>query len=97
MVVRGGTVKVSVSIPSELDGEVRAIVAQGEVSSFYAEAIKHYLRYRKQNIALKAGFGVWNDSSHPELKSTQDTSAHVRSIREGDKSRLERLAHGVKS
>jgi hypothetical protein len=95
LVSRGSIIKVSVSIPTELDGQVRAIVARGKVSSFYAEAIKHYLLYRKQKIALKAGFGIWNDASHPELNNTQDTQAHIRSIREGDTSRLERLANGA--
>jgi len=97
LTIRGGTTKVSVSIPSELDGEVRAIVAQGQISSFYAEAIRHYLLYRKQKISLKAGFGVWKDGSHPELKNAQDTTAFVQSIRKDDQARLERLTHGTES
>ena len=43
---RGKTEKVSVTLPKELAGEIRSIVSQGEVSSFFAEALEHYLAFR---------------------------------------------------
>lgn len=87
----GKTEKVSVTLPRELAGEIRSMVPQGEVSSFFTEALEHYLAYRKQKVALEKGFGAWKDKSHPDLASPQDSTAYVHSIREADKKRLKRL------
>ena len=87
---RGKTEKVSVTLPRELAGEIRSIVSQGEVSSFFTEALEHYLAYRKQKVALEKGFGAWQDESHPDLATPQDSTAYVCNIRETDKKRLER-------
>ncbi|MBI4288568.1 MAG: hypothetical protein HY671_09105 [Chloroflexi bacterium] len=43
---RGKTEKVSVTLPRELAAEVRAVVSQGEVSSFVAEALEHFPPYQ---------------------------------------------------
>lgn len=88
---RGKTEKVSVTLPKELAGEIRSIVSKGEVSSFFTEALEHYLAYRKQKIALDKGFGAWKSEGHPDLTTPEDSAAYVRSIREADKERLERL------
>ncbi|MBI4302925.1 MAG: hypothetical protein HY665_01100 [Chloroflexi bacterium] len=92
---RGKTEKVSVTLPRELAVEIRSIVSQGEVSSFFTEALEHYLAYRKQKIALEKGFGAWKDESHPDLATPQDTTAYVHSLREADKKRLEQLGGSV--
>lgn len=91
MGVRGKTEKVSVTLPRELAGEIRSMVAHGEVSSFFTEALEHYLAHRRQKVALEKGFGAWKDKSHPELDTPEDSSAFVRGIREADKKRLKRL------
>ncbi len=91
MSTRGKTEKVSVTLPRELAGEIRSIVSQGEVSSFFAEALEHYLAYRKQKVSLEKGFGAWKDESHPDLNTPQDSTAYVHSIREADKKRPGRL------
>jgi len=83
--------KVSVTLPKELAAEIRSVVSQGEVSAFFTEALEHYLAYRKQKVALEKGFGAWKDESHPDLTTPQDSTAYIRSIREADKKRLERL------
>ncbi len=88
---RGKTEKVSVTLPRELAGEIRSIVSHGEVSSFFTEALEHYLAYRKQRVALEKGFGAWKDKSHPDLATPQDSTAYVHSLREADNKRLERL------
>ncbi len=88
---RGKTEKVSVTLPRELAGEIRSVVSHGEVSSFFTEALEHYLAYRKQKIALEKGFGAWKDERHPDLATPQDSTAYVRNIRQADKKRLERL------
>jgi hypothetical protein len=86
---RGKTEKMSVTLPRELAGEIRSIVSPGDVSSFFTEALEHYLAYQKQKIALENGFGAWKDESHPDLVTPQDSTAYVQSIRETDKKRLE--------
>jgi Arc/MetJ-type ribon-helix-helix transcriptional regulator len=91
MVRRGKTEKVSVTLPRELAGEIRSMVSQGEVSSFFTEALEHYLAYRKQKLALEKGFGAWKDESHPDLATPQESTAYVQNIREADKKRLGRL------
>ena len=53
------TEKMSVTLPKELAGEIRSITSQGEISSFFTEALEHYIAYRKQKIALEKGFGAW--------------------------------------
>lgn len=88
---KGKTEKVSVTLPKELVSEIRSIACQGEVSSFFTEALEHYLAYRKQKIALEKGFGAWKNESHPDLATPEDSTAYVRSIREADSERLSRL------
>ena len=88
---RGNTEKVSVTLPRELAGEIRALVPQGEVSSFFTEALQHYLAYRRQKIALGKGFGAWKGDGHPDIVNPEDSTAYVRSIRKADGKRLARL------
>ena len=90
------TEKMSVTLPRELVSEIRSVASQGEISSFFAEALEHYLAYRKQKIALEKGFGAWKSESHPDLATPEDSAAYVRSIREADRERLERL-EGVRA
>jgi hypothetical protein len=85
------TEKMSVTLPRELAGEIRSIASQGEISSFFTEALEHYIAYRKQKVALEKGFGAWKGESHPDLATPEDSTAYVRSIREADRERLERL------
>jgi len=85
------TEKMSVTLPKELAGEIRTIASQGEISSFFTDALEHYIAYRKQTIALKKGFGAWKDKSHPDLATPEDSTAYVRAIREADKERQQRL------
>ena len=85
------TEKMSVTLPKELAGEIRSIASRGEISSFFTEALEHYLAYRKQKVALEKGFGAWKDESHPDLNTPQDSTAYVHSIREVDRKRIERL------
>jgi len=85
------TEKMSVTLPKKLAGEIRSVASQGEISSFFTEALEHYLAYRKQTIALEKGFGAWKDESHPDLATPEDSIAYVRDIREADKERLTRV------
>jgi hypothetical protein len=55
----GKTEKVSVTLPRELAREIRSMVPPGRVSSFFSEALEHYIAYRRQKIALAKGFGAW--------------------------------------
>ena len=87
---RGKTVKISVTLPGDLAGEVRALVSTGEVSAFFAEALEHYLAYRKQKKALEAGYGAWGDETHPDLENPADSIAFVRAVRSADSERQER-------
>ena len=85
------TEKMSVTLPRELVGEIRFIAHRGEISSFFTEALEHYIAYRKQKIALEKGFGAWKNESHPDLATPEDSKAYVRAIREADSERLARL------
>ncbi|MFA5308421.1 MAG: hypothetical protein WC370_02915 [Dehalococcoidales bacterium] len=85
------TEKMSVTLPKELAGEIRSVTSQGEISSFFTEALEHYLAYRKQTIALEKGFGAWGNKNHPDLATPEDSAAYVRAVREADKERLTRL------
>jgi len=85
------TEKMSVTLPKELAGEIRSIASQGEISSFFTEALEHYIAYRKQKMALEKGFGAWKNASHPDLATAEDSTAYVRAIREADGERLARL------
>ena len=85
------TEKMSVTLPRELASEIRSIASQGEISSFFTEALEHYIAYRKQKIALEKGFGAWKDKDHPNLATPDDSTAYVRAIREIDRERQHRL------
>ena len=85
------TEKMSVTLPKELAGEIRTIASHGEISSFFTDALEHYIAYRKQTIALEKGFGAWKDKSHPDLATPKDSTAYVRAIREADRERQQRL------
>lgn len=92
---RGKTEKMSVTLPKELAGEIRSMVSHGEISSFFTEALAHYIAFHRQKIALEKGFGAWKNESHPDLATTEDSVAYVRSIREADAERLARLGGTV--
>ncbi len=92
---RGKTEKVSVTLPRELAEEIRSTVSQGEVSSFFTEALKHYLAYHKQRVALERGFGAWKDENHPDLNTPEDSTRYVRRLREAHTRRLESLGDPV--
>ncbi len=85
------TEKMSVTLPRELVGEIRAIASHGEISSLFAEALEHYLAYRKQKVALEEGFGAWKNDNHPDLAISEDSTAYVRAIREADGGRQNRV------
>ena len=90
----GGKAKteiMSVTLPKELAGKIRSIASQGEINSFFTEALEHYISYRRQQIALEKGFGAWKNESHPNLATPEDSTAYVRAVREADKERLARL------
>jgi hypothetical protein len=91
MGVRAKTEKMSVTLPKKLAGEIRSMASRGEISSFFTEALEHYLSYRKQTIALEKGFGAWKNESHPDLVTPEDSTAYVRSVRKADTKRLTRL------
>ena len=88
---RGKTEKVSVTLPRDLAMEIRSMVPLGEVSSFFTEALEHYLAYRKQKIALAKGFGAWKNEAHSDLVTPGDSTAYVRSIRAAGSERLTHL------
>ncbi len=88
---RGKTAKVSVTLPRDLALEIRSMVPPGEVSSFFAEALEHYIAYRKQKVALMKGFGAWKNEAHADLVTPQDSTAYVRAIRASDSERLTHL------
>jgi metal-responsive CopG/Arc/MetJ family transcriptional regulator len=88
------TEKMSVTLPKELAGEIRSITSQGEISSFFTEALEHYIAYRKQRIALEKGFGAWKNESHRDLATSEDSTAYVNSIREADSERLAQMGGG---
>jgi hypothetical protein len=81
----------SVTLPRELAVEIRSVASHGEISSFFTEALEHYLAYRKQKIAIKKGFGAWKDENHPDLLTPEDSTAYVRAIRDADQERNRHL------
>ena len=90
MVRKGNTEKVSVTLPRELAGEIRSIVPPGEVSSFVTEALRHYLVFRRQTVAIEKGYGAWKDENHPDLNTPEDSVRYVDSLRGADRERLRR-------
>jgi hypothetical protein len=91
MATRGKTKKVCITIPIELDEEVRKTVSKGEISAFFTEAMEYYLAHRKQLIAIKAGFGAWKTEDHPDLLTPEDTTRFIRSLRDLDENRLAQI------
>ena len=88
---RGKTEKVSVTLPRDLAMEIRSMVPLGGISSFFSEALEHYIAYRRQKAALARGFGAWKSGAHAGLVTPRDSTAYVRAIRAADSERLTRL------
>jgi hypothetical protein len=84
MTIHGKTEKISVSLPRELVGQIRASLVQGELSAFCAEALEYYMAFRKQQSALKKGFGAWQDENHSDLATPTDSTVYVNSLRAVD-------------
>lgn len=82
------TEKICVTLPRELAGEIKANIAQGQVSAFFVEALQYYLALRKQKISMEKGFGAWSDENHLDLVTPSDSTAYVNVIREADAGRL---------
>ena len=85
MARKARTEKVSVMPPSELLEEVRSTVQQGEVSSFLAEALEHYMVYHRQKAAIEKAYGAWDDIGHPDLNTPEDSSRYVAMLREKER------------
>lgn len=88
---RAKTKKMSVTLPRELASEIRSLTSKGEMSSFFTEALEHYVAVRKQKLALEKGFGAWKDEDYPHLASPEDSTTYVRNLREADRERQQRL------
>jgi len=88
---RGKTEKVSVTLPRDLAMEIRSMVPLGGISSFFSEALEHYIAYRRQKIALAKGFGAWKGEAHADLVTPEDSTAYVRALRAADNERLTHL------
>ena len=56
-----------VQLPPELAQGIDKLVGPGNRSSFTAEAVRHELKIRQQQIALRAAAGSWKNADHPEL------------------------------
>jgi len=59
MAGKANTERMSVTLPRELATEIRSIASQGEISSFFTEALEHYIAYHKQKVPLEKRFGAW--------------------------------------
>ena len=91
MTIHGKTEKMSVTLPEALVSELRSQIPRGEVSAFFTEALKYYLAFQKQQLAIEKGFGVWSDDNHPSLITSEDSVKYVSSLREADNQRLKRF------
>jgi metal-responsive CopG/Arc/MetJ family transcriptional regulator len=86
--------KISVTLPADLVREIRSIVPEKGISRFLTEAVGEKLVKYKLNRALKEGYGAWSSEKHPELKTSEDSTALVRELRERDNERLSHLKKG---
>ncbi len=91
MTRKANTEKISVTLPLELTRQIRALVSRGEVSSFFTQALEHFLAIHRQKIALNKGFGAWGKESHPDLSTPDDSVPYIRSLRDKDNERLLRV------
>lgn len=83
--------KLSITLPIKLASELRELAPRGELSSLLAEAAEFYVAWRRQKEALKIGYGAWKARNHPNLKTPEDSTAYVRSLRDLDEERLRRF------
>jgi hypothetical protein len=91
MTRKANTEKISVTLPRELIRQIRALVSRGEVSSFFTQALEHFLAIQRQKISLNKGFGAWGKESRSDLLTPEDSVSYVRSLREKDSERLLRV------
>jgi hypothetical protein len=89
---KGGTTKVSITLPDDLVEEVRAHVQAGEFSSFCAIALSNHLAHYRQCTSLVHSYGTWKDKDHPDLSSSKAASSYIRDLRKADSGRQARLS-----
>ncbi len=83
--------RITVTLPDELDEELRAQVPKGRLSAFMADAARFLLAWERQEKALEIGRGAWSDEDYPDLQTPEDSVRFVRKLREMDNERLARL------
>jgi hypothetical protein len=91
MTRKANSEKISVTLPRELTRQIRALVPRGEVSSFFTQALEHFLAIHRQKIALNKGFGAWGKEFRSDFLTPEDSVLNVRSLRNKDNERLLRV------
>lgn len=77
----GGTVRVTITLPSDLLARIKA--TSRNVSGFLAEAAAERLAQEQCRLALSNIGGAWSDEDHPDLCTADDIARYVAGLRRG--------------
>ena len=83
--------RINILMPVGLIKEINESIGHRKRSSFLVEAAKEKLERIKLAEAMNEAAGSWSEKLHPELKTQDDISKWVRSLRQGDMGRMKGL------
>ena len=86
-------IKVHLTFPPKIIGEIDDLVGKRGRSKFVAEAAKEKISREKFLKALKECAGTWKSENHPNLPSSKDVVKFVEKIRKESEERLGRIYH----
>jgi hypothetical protein len=81
----GGTQRAHILIPTDLLGEIDALVGPRGRSAFLLETARQEVQRRKLLRFLESGHAAWKTEDHPEL--TEGSGAWVRRMRQQSEKR----------
>ena len=75
------TTKITLSLPTTLAEQLKALVPPRQRSAFVAEALRERLEEEETLTVLEETAGIWSDENYPEFATDKDIDRWLRELR----------------
>ena len=75
------TTKITLSLPTTLAEQLKALVPPRQRSAFVAEALRERLEEEETLTVLEETAGIWSDENYPEFATDKDIDHWLRELR----------------